>query len=43
MTEKEYQQELMRLVGLFSHDIVEVVHSRIETYVKENNVCERCG
>jgi len=43
VTEKEYQQELARIVGMFSHDIVQVVHQRIETYTQEHHVCRNCG
>jgi hypothetical protein len=35
MTEKEYQKELMKIVMLFSTDIVDIVRSRMETIVRE--------
>ena len=38
-----YQREIAKLVMMFSQDIVEVVHQRIETYSRENFVCTNCG
>jgi len=35
VTEKEYQKELMKIVMLFSGDIVDIVRSRMETIVRE--------
>jgi len=35
MTEKEYRQELSKIVMLFSKDIVDIVRSRMETIVRE--------
>jgi len=43
MNEQEYRKELAKLVMLFSSDIVDIVHARIETFSKENYVCEVCG
>ena len=43
MDEQQYKRELAYIVGKFSHDIVQVVHKRIETYSKENCVCSQCG
>ena len=43
MSEKEYQTELMKTVGMFSHDIVEIVQRRMKTIVKETYVCPHCG
>jgi hydroxymethylpyrimidine/phosphomethylpyrimidine kinase len=40
---EQYQREIAKLVMMFSHDIVEVVHQRIETYSEENFVCSKCG
>ena len=34
MTEKEYQQQLAKMVMLFSGDIVDIVRSRMETFVR---------
>jgi hypothetical protein len=35
MTENEYQKQLMKIVMLFSKDIVDIVRSRMETIVRE--------
>ena len=35
MTENEYQEQLMKIVMLFSKDIVDIVRSRMETIVRE--------
>ena len=43
MTEKEYQIELMKTVGMFSQDIVEIVRRRMKTIVNEDYVCPHCG
>jgi hypothetical protein len=43
MTEKEYQTELMKIVGMFSHDIVEIVQRRMTTICKEQYECPHCG
>jgi len=43
MNEEEYRKELAKTVLMFSQDIVEIVHRRIETYSKERFVCKRCN
>jgi len=35
MTEKEYQQQLAKIVMLFSGDIVDIVRQRMETIVRD--------
>jgi len=43
LNEQEYRRELAKIVMLFSTDIIDIVQTRIETYSKENYVCEKCG
>ena len=35
MTEKEYQLQLSKIVMLFSGDIVDIVRSRMETIIRD--------
>ena len=35
MTEKEYQLQLAKIVMLFSGDIVDIVRSRMETIIRD--------
>jgi hypothetical protein len=35
MTEEEYQKSLARIVMLFSGDIVDIVRSRMETIIRD--------
>jgi transposase len=37
MTEKEYGQQLSKIVMLFSGDVVDIVRSRMKTIVKEEH------
>ena len=42
MNQQEYTKEIAKIVMMFSQDIVEVVHKRIETYALENHICKEC-
>jgi len=42
MNEQEYKKQLAQTVMMFSRDIVDIVHQRIETYALENHICKEC-